>query len=95
MVIFEINTKEAKQAFAEIKKVLTAAKNWKITTRMEITVMDGGIQLVGQGFVKTLDALTTGSCKMVIPIRHWYDLITMTTEKVVKVLVTEGEAMVG
>ena len=62
---------------------------------MEITVRDGGIQLVGQGFVKTLDALTTGSCKMVIPIRHWYDLITMTTEKVLKVVVTEGEAMVG
>jgi hypothetical protein len=79
----------------EIKKVLTAAKNWKITARMEITVMDGGIQLVGEGFVKTLDALTTGSCKMVIPIRHWFDLITMTTEKVLKVVVTEGEAMVG
>ena len=95
MVIFEVKTKEAQQAFAEIKKVMTAAKNWKVTARMEITVMDGQIQLVGQGFVKTLAALTTGSCKLVVSSRHWFDLITMTTEKVLKVVVTEGEAMVG
>lgn len=39
------------------------SKTWKLTSSIEITVLDGKIQLVGQGFVKELDALTTGTCK--------------------------------
>jgi hypothetical protein len=95
MVIFELTTKEAQQTFKEIKKILTAAKTWKITTRIEITVLDGKIQLVGLGFVKELNALTTGSCKLVVPVLHWFELVTMSTDKILKVVVTEGEAMVG
>jgi hypothetical protein len=95
MVVFELDTKDAQQAFAEIKRILTAAKFWKVTTRVEITVLDGRIQLVGQGFVKELNALTTGSCKLVIPVFHWYEMIKMSREQILKVVVTEGEAMVG
>jgi hypothetical protein len=95
MVVFELDTKEAQHAFAEIKRILAAAKFWKVTTRIEITVLDGKIQLVGQGFVKELYALTTGSCKLVIPIHHWYEMVKMNREKILTVVVTEGEAMVG
>jgi hypothetical protein len=95
MVIFELDTKEAQQTFTEIKRILKAAKNWKLTTRIEITVLNGRIQLVGFGFQKELDSLTTGSCKLVIPIFHWFELVKMTTEKILKVVVSDGEAMVG
>lgn len=95
MVIFELDTKQAQRTFTEIKRILTAAKNWKITTRIEITVLDGKVQLVGQGFVLELDALTTGSCKLVIPAYHWYELVKTTPNPVLKVVVSEGEAMVG
>ncbi len=95
MVIFELDTKQAQKTFTEIKRILTAAKNWKITTRMEITVLDGKVQLIGQGFVLDLDALTTGSCKLVVPAYHWYELVKTTPNPVLKVVVSEGEAMVG
>jgi hypothetical protein len=95
MVIFELNTKQALKAFTEIKRILKAAKSWKITTRIEITVLDGKIQLVGQGFVKEVDGLTTGSCKIVVPILHWFELVNMSSEKILKVVVSDGEAMVG
>lgn len=95
MVIFELSAKEAQQTFKEIKRILTAAKAWKITTRIEITVLDGKIQLVGSGFIKEINAMTTGSCKLTIPVLHWYELVTMSTDKILKVVVTEGEAMVG
>ena len=95
MVIFELSAKEAQQTFKEIKRILTAAKAWKITARIEITVLDGKIQLVGSGFIKEINALTTGSCKPTIPALHWYELVTMSLEKMLKVVVTEGEAMVG
>lgn len=95
MVIFELDTKEVQRTFKEIKKILTAAKVWKITTRIEITVINGKIQLVGFGFIKEANALTTGSCKLTIPVLHWYELVTMNTEKMLKVVVTDGEAMVG
>jgi hypothetical protein len=95
MVIFELSPKEAQQTFKEIKRILTAAKSWKITRRIEITVLDGKVQLVGFGFIKEMNALTTGSCKLTIPVLHWYELVTMSTDKVLKVVVTDGEAMVG
>ena len=95
MVVFELDTKDAQQAFADIKRILTSAKFWKVTTRLEITVLDGKIQLVGQGFVKELNAFTTGSCKLVIPVFHWFEMIRMSRELTLKVVVTEGEAMVG
>lgn len=95
MVIFEIDTKQTQKTFMEIKRILTAAKSWKITTRIEITVLDGKVQLVGQGFVLELDALTTGSCKLVVPVVHWFEFVKMTTEKILKVVVTQGEAMIG
>lgn len=47
----------------EIKNLMHVSKTWKLTSSIEITVLDGKIQLVGQGFVKELDALTTGTCK--------------------------------
>lgn len=62
MVIIELKTKKALQTFTQIKKIMTAAKSWRISTRIEITVLDGRIQLVGQGFVRVLDASITGSC---------------------------------
>lgn len=95
MVIFELETKQAQKTFTEIKRILTASKNWKITTRIEITVMDGQIQLIGNGFTLSMESLTTGTCKLVVPILHWFELIKMTTQPKVKVVVTEGEAMVG
>ena len=95
MVIFEIDTKEVQKTFKEIKKILTAAKFWKITSRTEITVVDGKIQLVGFGYIKEINAETTGSCKLTVPVLHWYELVTMNTEKMLKVVVTDGEAMVG
>lgn len=95
MVIFELDTKEAQQTFTEIKKILTAGKAWKITTRIEITVLDGKIQLVGQGFIIEKNALTTGSCKLVIPAYHWYEIVKMATSPILKVVVSDGEAMVG
>jgi len=95
MVIFELSAKEAQQTFTEIKKILSGVKLWKITTRIEITVKNGQIQLVGLGFTKVISSLTTGSCKLIIPVYHWFDLIMMSKEKSIKVVVTEGEAMVG
>ena len=95
MVIFELAAKEAQRTFKEIKRILTAAKAWKITTRIEIRVLDGQVQLVGLGFIKELNAQTTGSCKLVVPAMHWFELVTMTSDKILKVVVTEGEAMVG
>lgn len=95
MVIFELSAKDIQQTFKEIKKILTAAKAWKITTRIEITVLEGKIQLVGPGFFKDISAMTTGSCKLTIPALHWYELVTMSTDKILKVVVTEAEAMVG
>lgn len=95
MVIFELSAKEAQQTFKEIKKILTVAKAWKISTRIEITVLDGKIQLVGLGFIKEVNAMTTGSCKLVIPVIHWFELVTMSRDPILKVVVTEGEAMVG
>ncbi len=95
MVIFELSAKEAQQTFTEIKKILSGVKLWKITTRIEITVKNGQIQLVGLGFTKVISSLTTGSCKLIIPVYHWFDLIMMSNEKPIKVVVTEGEAMVG
>lgn len=95
MVIFEVNTKEAQQTFQEIKKILSTSKLWKITTRVEITVKDGQIQLVGLGFTKVISSLTTGSCKLVIPVFHWFELVKMATQPTIKVVVSEGEAMVG
>jgi len=95
MVIFELSAKEAQQTFTEIKKILSGVKLWKITTRIEITVKNGQIQLVGLGFTKVISSLTTGSCKLIIPVYHWFDLIMMSKEKSIKVVVSEGEAMVG
>ena len=95
MVIFELDVKQAKKVFSEIQKILKAAKYWKLTTRIEITVLDGAIQLVGPGFVRNLDALTTGSCKLVVSALQWFDFIQSSQEKLLKVVVTEGEAMVG
>jgi hypothetical protein len=95
MVIFELDTKEAQQTFIEIKKILTVVKNWKMTTRIELTVLNGLVQLNGIGFTKTIPSLTTGTCKLVVPVFHWFELVKMTTEKKLKVVVTEGEAMVG
>jgi hypothetical protein len=94
MVIFEINSKQAKKIFLEIKKLMRVSKTWKVTSLIEITVLDGKIQLVGQGFVKELDALTTGTCKMVVRALYWFDLVDMTQDKIFKVVVTDGEAMV-
>jgi hypothetical protein len=95
MVIFELDAKQAKKTFTEIKKILKAARLWKITTRIEITVMDGQIQLIGNGFTLSMESLTTGTCKLVLPIIHWFELVNMTSQPLVKVVVTEGEAMVG
>jgi len=95
MVIFELDNKKALNSFTEIKRIMIAAKSWKITSRIEITVLDGKIQLVGQGFVKEVEAFTTGSCKLVIPVLHWFEIINMSREKILKVVVTEGEAMVN
>lgn len=95
MVIFELEVKHAKKLFSDIQKLLKAAKSWKLTTRIEITVLDGTIQLVGPGFVRNLDALTTGSCKLVVPVMQWYDIVHTSQEKKMKIVVTEGEAMVG
>jgi hypothetical protein len=95
MVIFELDTKQTQKTFTEIKRILTAVKSWKIATRIEITVLDGKVQLVGQGFVLELDALTTGSCKLVVPAHHWYELVKTSSNPVLKVVVSEGEAMVG
>lgn len=95
MVIFELSAKEAQQTFKEIKQILSGVKLWKITTRIEITVKDGQIQLVGLGFTKVINSLTTGSCKLVVPVVHWFELIKMSREKTIKIVVTEGEAMAG
>lgn len=95
MVIFELDTKQAQKTFTEIKKILKAARLWKISTRIEITVMDAQIQLVGNGFTLSLESSTTGTCKLVVPIIHWFELVNMTSQPLVKVVVTEGEAMVG
>ncbi|WP_162419232.1 hypothetical protein [Cyclobacterium roseum] len=95
MVIIEVNNKLFFRTFNEIKRVINAAKSWKVTTRIEITVLDGRIQLIGRGFVKDLEARTTGSCKLVVPVVHWYEIIKMSKEKILKVVITEGEAMVG
>jgi hypothetical protein len=95
MVIVELNTKKALQTFVQIKKIMTAAKSWRISNRIEITVLDGRIQLVGRGFVRTLDANTTGSCKLVVPVVHWFELVNMSQEKTLKIVITDGEAMVG
>jgi len=95
MVIFELDIKQAKKAFSEIQKILKAAKYWKLTTRIEITVLNGAIQLVGPGFLRNLNALTTGSCKLVVPALQWFDFIQSSQEKLLKVVVTDGEAMVG
>jgi hypothetical protein len=70
MVIIELNTKETQQVFKEIKKFLSTSKSWKITTNIELTVIDGIVQLVGNGFVRELKALTTGSCKLIVPVIH-------------------------
>ena len=94
MVIFEIDTKQTKKVFLEIKKLMSLTKSWKVTSLLEITVLDGKIQLVGQGFVKEMDAMTTGSCKMVVKALYWFDLVDMTKDKIFKVVVTDGEAMV-
>jgi hypothetical protein len=95
MVIFELKTKEAQQVFKEIKKFFSTSKSWKITTNIEITVIDEIVQLVGNGFVRELKALTTGSCKLIVPVIHWYELIQSTSNPMIKVVVSEGEAMVG
>jgi len=95
MVIIELNRKKALRTFTEIKRIITAAKSWKLTTRIEITVLDGKIQLVGHGFVIEVEAVTTGSCKMVIPVMHWFEIIKMSKVKVLKIVITEGEAMIG
>lgn len=95
MVIFELDTKQAQKTFTEIKKILKAARLWKISTRIEITVMDTQVQLVGIGFTLAMESSTTGTCKLVVPILHWFELVNMTTQPLVKVVVTEGEAMVG
>ncbi|MCH6199714.1 hypothetical protein MMU07_08990 [Aquiflexum sp. LQ15W] len=94
MVIFEINTREAKKVFLEIKRLMSLTKTWKLTSSIEITVLDGKIQLVGQGFVKEMDASTTGTCKLVVRALYWFDLVDMTQDKIFKVVVTHGEAMV-
>jgi hypothetical protein len=94
MVIFEIDTKEAKKVFLEIKNLMRVSKTWKLTSSIEITVLDGKIQLVGQGFVKELEASTTGTCKLVVRALYWFDLVDMTQDKIFKVVVTDGEAMV-
>lgn len=95
MVIFELSTKETQKIFKEIKKFFTAAKSWKITTTIELTVIDGLVQVVGSGFVREIKALTTGSCKLVVPVIHWYELFDSTSTPMVKIVVTDGEAMVG
>jgi hypothetical protein len=95
MVIFELKTKEAQQVFKEIKKFFSTSKSWKITTNIELTVIDGIVQLVGNGFVRELKALTTGSCKLIVPVIHWYELFENTSAPMIKVVVFEGEAMVG
>jgi hypothetical protein len=41
MVIFELDTKQAQKTFAEIKKILSTARLWKISARIEITVLNG------------------------------------------------------
>ncbi|MCL6261466.1 hypothetical protein M3O96_20370 [Aquiflexum sp. TKW24L] len=94
MVIFEIDTRQAKKVFEEIQKLMKVSKTWKLTSSIEITVLDGKIQLVGQGFVKEMPALTTGSCKLVVRALYWFDLVDMTQDKIFKVVVTDGEAMV-
>jgi len=95
MVIFELETKETKRIFKEIKKFFTAAKNWKNSSSIEITVIDGLVQIVGSGFVREINALTTGSCKLVVPVIHWFELFQSTTTPMIKIVVTDGEAMVG
>jgi|GEM_PF-1453205 len=95
MVIFELNTKETQQVFKEIKKFFTAAKSWKISTSIELTIIDGLVQVVGNGFIREIKALTTGSCKLVVPVIHWYELFQSSTTPMIKVVVSEGEAMVG
>jgi hypothetical protein len=95
MVIFELETEETKRIFKEIKKFFTAAKNWKNSSSIEITVIDGLVQVVGSGFVREINALTTGSCKLVVPVIHWFELFQSTTTPMIKIVVTDGEAMVG
>lgn len=95
MVIVELDTKKALRTFTEIQRVVKAAKLWKISTRAEITVLDGMIELVGHGFVKHLEASTTGTCKLVVPLIHWFELINTSQAKILKIVITEGEAMVG
>jgi hypothetical protein len=95
MVIFEIDKKTAVKTFNDIKSLMRAAKTWKLTARMEITVLDGLVQLVGEGFVLELAALTTGTCKLTVSVMQWYDLITTFPEKSIKVIVSPGEAMLG
>ncbi|REG77531.1 hypothetical protein [Algoriphagus antarcticus] len=95
MIIFELNTKETQKIFKEIKKFFTAAKSWKINTTVELTVIDGLVQVVGSGFVREIKALTTGSCKLVVPVIHWFELFQSTTTPMIKIVVTDGEAMVG
>jgi hypothetical protein len=95
MIIFEIEKKPAAKTFNDIKALMRAAKTWKLTSRIEITVLDGLVQLVGTGFVLELPALTTGTCKLTVPVMQWYDLVSTFPDKSIKVIVTPGEAMLG
>lgn len=95
MVIFEIDKKSATKAFNNIKTLLRAAKTWNVISRMEITVLDGLVQLVGTGYVLELHALTTGTCKLTVSVMQWYDLVSNFPDNSIKVIVTPGEAMLG
>jgi hypothetical protein len=95
MVIFELKTKETQLVFKEIKKFFSTAKSWKTTTTIELTIIDGLVQVVGTGFTRELKALTTGSCKLIVPVIHWYELFQSTSSPIIKIVVSEGEAMVG
>jgi hypothetical protein len=95
MVLFEVKTNEAEQLFKETKKFLTHSKSWKLSTKIELTVFDGLVQIVGYRLIRQLETLIAGTCKLVVPINHWNELIQNSNTPTVKIVVSEGEAMVG
>jgi hypothetical protein len=62
---------------------------------IDLTVLDGIIQLVGNGFIRALSVFKTGSCKINLPVIYGYELFNTTQTPKIRIVITDGEAMVG
>ena len=95
MEIFIIKTKLIQKEFDGIRKILKASGNYRPTVQLQLTVMDGQIEISGPGFVVHLPAETTGNVRISMSAMKWDMLVKDYHRDKFEAVVSPGEVMIG